>query len=116
DVRIAVKKLCFGAELAAEVTPSVTAAEVRALVRAQTLLGQLDDTQALIDNVRQVQGTLATPDLKAWRDLDTLVISLETRCRELHARYVRERTALVALCDRLVAGAPAAITAKRKVG
>jgi CHAD domain-containing protein len=116
DVRSAVKKLCFGAELAAEVTPSVTASEVRALVRVQTLLDRLDDAQALIDGVRHVQGTLATPDLKAWRDLDTLVIALETRCRGLHARYVTERPALEALCDHLVAGAPAATTSKRKVG
>jgi hypothetical protein len=63
-----------------------------------------------------VQSTLATPDLKAWRDLDALIIPLETRCRALHARFVRERTALVALCDHLVAGAPAAVTIKRKVG
>jgi hypothetical protein len=66
--------------------------------------------------IRQVQSTLATPDLRAWRDLDTLVASLENRCRGLHARYVRERTALVALCDRLVANAPAAASPKRKVG
>jgi CHAD domain-containing protein len=116
DVRIAVKKLYFGAELAAEVTPSVTAGEVRALLRAQTLLGRLDEAQTLIDSVRHVQGMLATPDLKAWRDLDALVISLETRCRGLHARYVTERTALVALCDHMVAGTPAAAASKRKVG
>jgi len=85
DVRSAIKKLHFGAELAADVTPSVTAGEVRALVRAQTLLGRLDDAHTLIESVRHVQGTLATPDLKAWRDLDALVLSLETRCRALHA-------------------------------
>jgi hypothetical protein len=116
DVRGALRKLYFGAELAAEITPSVTPSEVRALVRAQTLLGQLLDIQMVIDRVRHVQSTLATPDLKAWRDLDALIISLETHCRALHAKYVRERTALVALCDHLVAGAPAAVTMKRKVG
>ena len=116
DVRAALRKLYFGAELAAEITPSVTASEVRALVRAQALLGQLLDVQTVIDRVRHVQSTLATPDLKAWRDLDALIIPLETRCRALHARFVRERTALVALCDHLVAGAPAAVTIKRKVG
>jgi CHAD domain-containing protein len=116
DVRSAVRMLYFGAELAAEITPGVTASEVRALVRSQTLLGQLLDVQTLIDRVRRVQSTLATPDLKAWRDLDALIVPLETRCRALHARYVRERTAIVALCDHLVAGAPAAVTIKRKVG
>jgi hypothetical protein len=86
------------------------------LVRAHVLLAELNDLQSLVDRIRHVQSTLATPDLKAWRDLDALVISLENRCRGLHARYVRERTALVALCDRLVANAPAAATTKRKVG
>jgi CHAD domain-containing protein len=116
DVRTALRKLRFGAELAAEATPGVAPADVRMLVRAHRLLAELDDLQSLVDRIRHVQSTLATPDLKAWRDLDALVISLENRCRGLHARYVRERTALLALCDRLVANAPAAATTKRKVG
>ena len=66
--------------------------------------------------MRHVQSSLATPDLKAWRDLDGLIIALETRCRGLHARYIRDRAALVALCDRLAARAPAEGSAKRKVG
>ena len=116
DVRTALRKLRFAAELAADATPGVEPADVRMLVRAHVLLAELNDLQSLVDLIRHVQSTLATPDLKAWRDLDALVISLENRCRGLHARYVRERTALVALCDRLVANAPAAATTKRKVG
>jgi CHAD domain-containing protein len=116
DVRTALRKLRFGAELAADAAPGVVASDVRMLTRSHVLLAELDDLQSLIDTIRHVQSTLATPDLKAWRDLDVLVISLENRCRGLHARYVRERDALVALCDRLVANAPAAATAKRKVG
>lgn len=116
DVRTALRKLRFGAELASDVTPGVAAVDVRTLSRSHVLLAELDDQQALIDRIRHVQGTLATPDLKAWRELDALVISLENRCRGLHARYVRERTALLALCDRLVANAPATPSSKRKVG
>ena len=116
DVRTALRKLRFGAELASEVTPGVAPVDVRMLIRSHRLLAELDDQQALIDRIRQLQSALATPDLRAWRDLDALVISLENRCRGLHARYVRERTALVALCDRLVANAPAAASTKRKVG
>jgi CHAD domain-containing protein len=116
DVRTALRKLRFGTELASEVSPGVAGQDLRILVRSHTLLGELDDLQTLIDSIRQVQSTLATPDLKAWRDLDALVVSLENRCRGLHARYVRERTALMALCDRLVANAPAAASPKRKVG
>lgn len=116
DVRAALRKLRFGAELASEAMPGVTSADVRMLIRLHRLLAELDDQQALIDRIRHLQSTLATPDLKAWRDLDVLVVSLETRCRGQHARYVRERTALVALCDRLVAHAPVATSTKRKVG
>jgi hypothetical protein len=115
-VRASLRKLRYGAELVSEAGDSVAASDVRALARVQTLLGSLDEVQMLIDRARHVQGSLATPDLKAWRDLDGLIVSLENRCRGLHARYVRERTALVALCDRLVARSPADRSAKRKVG
>jgi hypothetical protein len=116
DVRMALRKLRFGAELALEAMPGVASVDVRMLVRLHRLLAELDDQQALIDRIRHLQSALATPDLKAWRDLDALVVSLENLCRGQHARYVRERPALVALCDRLVANAPAAASPKRKAG
>ena len=115
DVRAAVQKLRYGAEVAMELA-DVAAADVRTLARMQTLLGRLVDVLALIKRVRDVQGSLATPDVKAWRDLDTLIGSLEDRCRGLHARYIRERSVLTALCDRLATRAAAAERNKRKVG
>lgn len=115
-VRASVRKLRYGVELASELSDGAAESDVRALARVQMLLGQLEDAQTLIDRARHVQGSLATPDVKAWRDLDGLIISLENRCRGLHARYVRERTALVVLCDRLIARAPADPSAKRKAG
>lgn len=106
-VGAALTKLRFGAELSSEVASAVTAADLRSIVRLQALLGRLRQMQLLIERIRQVQSGLATPDLKVWRDLDGLVTTLETRCRALHARYVRERDVLVALCEGLVARAPA---------
>ena len=115
-VGAALTKLRFGAELSSEVASGVTAADLRSIVRLQALLGRLRQMQLLIERIRQVQSGLATPDLKAWRDLDGLVTTLETRCRALHARYVRERDVLVALCEGLVAHAPASPGgARRKV-
>lgn len=107
-VRVALTKLRFGAELGKDVAAGATAADLRALVRLQALLDRLLQMQLLIDRIRFVQSGLATPDLKAWRDLDNLVTLLETRCRALHARYVRDRAALVELCDRLASHAPGA--------
>lgn len=117
DVRAAVKRLRHGAELVSAVAADISAAaDARTLARVQELLEQLATAQVLIDRIRHVQASLATPDLKAWRDLDTMVVGLENRCRALHARYIRERPALMALSDRFVSRAPVDGSAKRKVG
>ncbi len=112
SARIAAKKLRYAAELLAD-TAGSPAADLRTLERAQELLGRLHDMQTLVDRVRRMRGSMDSPDLKAWRELDALGVSLERRCRRLHAGYVRDRAALLTLCDRL-AGA-AAVGAKRKV-
>ena len=94
-----------------------TVSYTRALIRIHALLGRLYYTQALIDRVREVQSKLATPDVRVWRELDGVVVALESRSRALHARYVRERDAVVALCDRVTAKAPMASgSAGRRVG
>jgi CHAD domain-containing protein len=100
-VRIALKKLRYGLELDAEAVGMKTSADLRLLKRMQAVLGRLHDLQVLTDCVRQVQASLTPPDITAWRDLDTLVMSLEQSCRRLHARYVGERAALTDLCERL---------------
>ncbi|MQA31349.1 MAG: CHAD domain-containing protein [Luteitalea sp.] len=100
-VRITMKKLRYGVELAAEAGGRQDQSDLRALKRGQELLGRMHDLQVLIDRVRLVQGDLTPPNLVVWRELDTLVTVLEEGCRRLHGRYMRERPALVALCDRL---------------
>jgi CHAD domain-containing protein len=116
-VRIAVKKLRYGVELATEAAGASNSADLRMLKRSQDLLGRTHDLQILIDRVRQVQGSLTPPDVIAWRELDAVVAGLETSCRRLHARYVRDRGALLALCDRLGARTPAERRAStRKAG
>ena len=102
-VRIAAKKLRYSVELAAEITASDRAADVRVLRAAQNVLGRMHDLQTLIDRVRQVQATLAPPNVNVWRALDALLRSLDDDCRRLHARYMRARPKLEALADRLSA-------------
>jgi CHAD domain-containing protein len=100
-VRIAVKKLRYALEVAAETTGGPTPAELTHLRRMQSLLGRLHDLQVLVDRVRQMQAAPAPTDLGAWRELDALVVPLEDECRRLHGRYMRNRDDLGALAARL---------------
>lgn len=112
-VRIALKKLRYSAELAAEAAGSKGDADLRRLRRSQDLLGKLHDLQVLITYVRREQAALTPPDITVWRELDALVTSLENECRRLHARYVRDRAALIAVCERLAAHAARSEPARR---
>ena len=112
-VRIALKKLRYAVELSAEAEGSKGNADLRRLKRSQELLGRLHDRQVLITYVRREQAALAPSDLKVWRELDALVTSVENSCRTLHARYVRDRAVLTALCDRLATRSERAEPARR---
>jgi hypothetical protein len=59
-----------------------------------------------MDRVRQVQASLAPPNIAAWRELDAVTTALENSCRRLHARYMRDRGALEALSEHLAARTP----------
>jgi len=99
--RIALRKLRYAVELAADIRGTQTDPALRALGRAQDLLGRVHDIQMMLDRVRQVQASLVPPNVTVWRELDALVVSLEDDCRRLHARYMRAREALAALAARL---------------
>jgi len=101
-VRIALKKLRYALEFSVEMAGARSTPELQLLKRAQALLGRMHDLQVFVGRVRQVQASLPQPDLSLWRDLDALVAAVENSCRRLHARYVRERAALDAICDRVV--------------
>jgi CHAD domain-containing protein len=112
-VRLAVKKLRYGFELSVEAAGLKNTPELGTLRRAQDLLGRLRDLQVLIVRVRRVQTSLPPTEPGAWRELDDLVIPIEHHCRLLHARYVRNRGALTALCDRLGARGTTSTAARR---
>jgi CHAD domain-containing protein len=107
-VRLAVKKLRYAIELAADADGMASNVDLVTLRRAQEVLGRIHDLQVLTDHVRQAQASLTPPDVMVWREFDALVTSLEHECRRLHARYVRDSARLLALCDRLSARASAA--------
>ena len=88
------------------------AKDVRLLKRGQDILGRMRDVQVLIDRVRGAQGSAASQSVQSWRDLDLLTASLEDECRRLHARFMRIRSDVSLLADKLCArarrtGAPA---------
>ena len=100
--------LCGGA-VDARRPANASAADLRVLKRAQELLGRMHDVQMLIDQVRQTQASLTPPSVTVWRELDTLVASLEDDCRRLHARYMRNREALAAVAERRSEPIPAPV-------
>jgi CHAD domain-containing protein len=100
-VRIAVKKLRYAGELAAEATHKRVAAHIAVLKAAQDRLGRLHDLEMLLVRAREAQATLSPPDLTVWRDLGSLVHAVEDDCRQLHARYMRDRADLVAIANRM---------------
>ena len=73
------------------------------LFRSQDLLGRLHDLEVLIERARQTQASLSPPLLKTWREVGLLVRALEDDCRALHAHYVRSRTKLLAIANRVAA-------------
>lgn len=99
-VRIALKKLRYAVELSTDAAGERGGADLRLLKRGQDLLGRVHDVQMLIDQVRRTQASLAPPSVTVWRELDTLVASLEDDCRRLHARYMRMRDTLAAVAER----------------
>jgi CHAD domain-containing protein len=114
DVRITIKKLRYAAELSHETGARLTA-EVNALKAAQDLLGRLHDCEVLVASGRELQASLFPPDLSTWRGLNLLVHAVEDDCRQMHARYMRDRARLLAIADRLGANRPSA-SDKRAAG
>jgi CHAD domain-containing protein len=101
NVRIALKKLRYAWEIAAEAQNLRASASLGRLKAAQDLLGRLHDLEVLVDYGRQVQASSTPPNLTTWRNLRSLVHALEDDCRRLHARYMHDRPKLIAIADRL---------------
>jgi CHAD domain-containing protein len=99
-VRIAVKKLRYAREVVAEAGGIDLKADLRSLKRGQDILGRLHDVQTLLDRIRRLQASLGPGDSVMSRRLDSLTNGLENECRRLHARFMHQKTAIVAVCDR----------------
>lgn len=96
EVRIAVKKLRYALELAADARLAGARPLVATLKRAQDTLGRMNDLQVLQHHVAAVQAS-PTVRLGAGDGLSTIARALEEECRHLHARYSKQRPALLAV-------------------
>jgi CHAD domain-containing protein len=101
DARIAVKKLRYAMEVAAEARARREGPDVAVLRAAQDSLGRLHDLEVLIERAHDEQARLSPPNVTAWRELDSLVEALEDDCRTIHAHYLHERPKLIAIADRV---------------
>jgi len=106
DIRIALKKLRYTAELSTEAGRHQWRNEIQTLKATQELLGRLHDLEVLLRWGREAQATLPPGDPTA-RDMGSLVFVVEADCRQLHARYMRNRAMLVAIANQMGAGTPA---------
>jgi len=87
-VRIAVKKLRYGLELAADSGVTEASVPLRTLKRAQEMLGKLHDLQVLQEHVAAVQASPPSSRPHAREGLQDLARHIEDQCRHLHGRYV----------------------------
>ena len=116
DARIATKKLRYALELSSAMGRPGVAPVLRTLKRTQDILGRMHDLQVLIDRVRDVQASLTPPSLPVWRHLDALVVTVDAKCRLLHARYLRARRGLQSAVDGLIASEAKAASGARQAG
>jgi CHAD domain-containing protein len=104
-VRVATKKLRYAMEVDRELTRSRAAARINRLRRLQDELGRIHDFEILVEHTREVQAALAGVDRCAATELDGLVRTLETDCRDGHAAFLRDRAAIQALCQQVIEAA-----------
>ena len=113
QVRLAIKKLRYAAELRAAAPGGAPTSDLRALRSAQDVLGHLHDVEELIAYVRRLQSSMPAPDLNVWHQLGLLVRVLEDDCRRLHGRYMRDRTKVLSIAARISGTGQAASAIKR---
>lgn len=95
-VRIAIKKLRYAFELAHDLRLLRSSRVLTRLRTMQQTLGRLNDLQVLARRAEALRASAPGLDGEA---LSGLIETLEVRCRELHARYLAGREALLAAAD-----------------
>lgn len=95
-VRVSTKKLRYALEVGHEARICRWQSAIRALKAMQDILGQLQDREALLARVRDVQ--VSHGDSSASAAIDRLTRLLEHDTRRYHAQFVSRRDLLLELC------------------
>ena len=94
--RIAIKKMRYAMEIAHEVGGGDRNGAIRELKKAQDLLGDLHDSQELIDNLIE---TCPPDQPEAASQVSLLKQVIEAENRDLHQRYLARRGAILEICS-----------------
>jgi CHAD domain-containing protein len=98
-VRVAVKRLRYAVELAAELGGRKLESTVNELKAGQDALGELHDVDVLMSYVSGALDGENDPHVRA--SLEALQTTLEAERHELHARYLTHQPSLLVLIDRI---------------
>jgi CHAD domain-containing protein len=101
EVRIAVKKLRYVIEIAADSRITGAAPLLRPIKRIQDLLGRLHDLQVLQSHVAEVQAGPAAERPGMHAALEAVARQIEDECRHLHGRYLMSTKTLAEVCERI---------------
>ncbi len=105
-VRIATKKLRYTLELARDTGKVRTREAVRELKEAQEVLGRLHDLEVLGRLIQDLTvSTDDADDLLLHAALESLRLTLNRDCRDLHSQYVGKRESLLRVCRDTAASA-----------
>lgn len=94
NARVAIKKLRYALEVAADTGTWQPTRMLKDLRRLQSTLGTMHDAQVLKDALEELAGPDAAP-----AGLAALKQSLDDEIQKYHAEYVRRRERLFLLCD-----------------
>jgi CHAD domain-containing protein len=103
EIRIAAKKLRYVVELTGEPAPG----SLRRLRALQSGLGRMHDAQVLQHRIQELAATSGDRGLVAT--LTSMERTLETTCREWHAKLLKNLPGIRALADGIVSDVPTAV-------
>ncbi len=114
EVRIAVKQLRYGLELAADAAVAAASALVRQLKKVQEVLGRLHDLQVLQTHVAAVH--VSAPGRSApHHGLAAIAGRIEEQCRILHGKYVAAAPGLLDVTQKVKADVVPRLSSSRSL-